>query len=45
MKKISMKSLYSLVAVVATLVASIVASSACIWSFYQPAEPTSLQEK
>ncbi|MHB1485804.1 MAG: cyclic lactone autoinducer peptide [Saccharofermentanales bacterium] len=45
MKKINMKSLYTLVAVVATLIASIVASSACIWAFYQPTEPKSLQEK
>jgi AgrD protein len=45
MKKINMKSLYAVVAVVATLAASNVASSACIWWFYQPVEPKSLQEK
>ena len=44
MKKINMKSLYAVVAVLATLVAATVASSACLWWFYQPEEPKSLQE-
>lgn len=45
MKKINMKSLYAVVAVLATFVAATVASSACLWWFYQPEEPKSLQEK
>jgi len=45
MKKINMKSLYAVVAVLATFVAATVASSACFWFFYQPEEPKSLQEK
>lgn len=30
---------------VATLIASLVATSACMWWVYQPEEPTSLQDK
>ena len=39
------KALYSALAVVATVVATMVASSACWWFIYQPAEPESLQDK
>ncbi|MDD2267983.1 MAG: cyclic lactone autoinducer peptide [Eubacteriales bacterium] len=38
------KTLYSALAIVATLVASLVASSACFWFIYQPQEPKSLQD-
>lgn len=38
-------SLIVLAATVFTFVASIVASSACIWGVYQPEEPASLQDK
>jgi AgrD protein len=44
MKKINMKSLYAAVAVIASLIAATVATSACMWFFYQPQEPISLQE-
>lgn len=37
-------SLIVLAATVFTFVASIVASSACMWGWYQPEEPTSLQK-
>ena len=30
---------------VATLIATLVATSACMWWVYQPEEPTSLQDK
>lgn len=40
-----MKSLYASVAVIATLIAAAVATSACYWFIYQPKEPKSLQEK
>lgn len=30
---------------VATLIASLVATSACMWWVYQPEEPSSLQDK
>jgi len=33
------------VATVATLIASIVATSACVWSAYQPEEPKCLREE
>lgn len=33
------------VAAVSTLVASLVATSACIWGFYQPEEPKCLREE
>lgn len=33
------------VATIATLVASVVATSACWWGFYQPEEPKSLREE
>lgn len=36
--------LIALAATVFTFVATLVASSACMWGFYQPEEPTSLQE-
>lgn len=38
-------SLIALAATVFTFIASLVASSACCWGWYQPEEPTSLQEK
>jgi len=43
MKKINMKSLYAVVAVIATLTAAVVANSACMWFFYQPEEPKCLR--
>lgn len=36
--------LITLAASVFTFVATLVASSACCWGFYQPEEPASLQE-
>lgn len=33
------------VATIATLVASVVATSACWWGFYQPEEPKSLRDE
>lgn len=33
------------IATIATFIASIVATSACIWCSYQPEEPKSLREK
>lgn len=44
MKKIS-KKLLMLVATVTTIIASTVASSACVWMFYQPEEPKALREE
>ena len=44
MKKVNMKSLYAAVAIIATITAGIVANSACLWFFYQPKEPKSLQK-
>lgn len=37
--------LIALAASVFTFIASMVASSACIWGLYQPEEPSSLQDK
>ncbi|MEK6263571.1 MAG: cyclic lactone autoinducer peptide [Clostridium sp.] len=39
------KHLFTLIAVVTTLVATSVASSACYWFAYQPEEPNCLREK
>lgn len=39
------KKLLMAVAAVSTLVASLVATSACIWGFYQPEEPKCLREE
>lgn len=33
------------IATIATFIASIVATSACVWSAYQPEEPKCLNEK
>lgn len=41
MKKFS---LIALAATLFTLIASVVASSACLWGFYQPNEPDSLRK-
>ena len=41
MKKISF---IALAATLFTFIASLVASSACAWGWYQPEEPSSLQE-
>ena len=38
------KKLLSMISVIATLVATFVATSACFWWVYQPEEPKSLQE-
>jgi cyclic lactone autoinducer peptide len=43
MKKIKF-SILAAAAALFTLVASLVASSACIWGWYQPEEPKSLQK-
>jgi cyclic lactone autoinducer peptide len=43
--KISKKNLLTLVATAATLMASLVASSACTFFMYQPEEPKILQEE
>ena len=40
-----MKKFYGLVAAVSTLVAALVASSACFLFFYQPEEPASLRDE
>jgi cyclic lactone autoinducer peptide len=40
-----MKKIYTLAAAILTLVAASVASSACIWGFYQPEEPKCLREE
>lgn len=40
-----MKKVFVLAAAVFTLVAAAVASSACIWGYYQPEEPKCLEEK
>jgi len=39
-----MKKLYGIIAAVATLVAALVASSACLVFVYQPEEPKSLRD-
>jgi len=39
-----MKKFYGILAAVSTLVAAMVASSACIIFFYQPEEPKSLRD-
>ncbi|ENK1244228.1 cyclic lactone autoinducer peptide [Clostridium sporogenes] len=44
MKKFSKRTLM-LVATFSTLLASMVASSACVWCVYQPEEPKCLREK
>jgi AgrD protein len=44
MKKIN-KKLFTLIAVVTTIVATSVASSACVWFLYQPEEPKCLREE
>lgn len=33
------------VATVATLIASVVSTSACVWAYYQPEEPKCLREE
>ncbi len=40
-----MKKFWSIVAAASTLVAAMVASSACLWFIYQPEEPASLREE
>lgn len=44
MKKFTNSKLFAVVAVVATFVATTVATSACTWYFYQPEEPECLKE-
>jgi AgrD protein len=44
MRKLN-KQLFTLIAVVTTLVATAVASSACVWFLYQPEEPKCLREE
>ncbi|MFZ7122064.1 MAG: cyclic lactone autoinducer peptide [Eubacteriaceae bacterium] len=39
------KKIFSMAAVLFTLVATLVASSACLWGFYQPEEPKILANK
>lgn len=38
------KKLFTLIAVLATVFAATVASSACVWAAYQPEEPKCLRE-
>lgn len=40
-----MKKLYGMIAAVSTLVAALVASSACYFFIYQPEEPASLRNE
>lgn len=40
-----MKKLYGLVAAISTIVAALVASSACYFFLYQPEEPASLRNE
>lgn len=44
MKKINSKVLMA-VAALATIFASVVSTSACVWSFYQPEEPKCLRDE
>ena len=44
MKKINSKFLMA-VATIATIVASTVATSACMWAYYQPEEPKCLRNE
>ncbi|MEA4832657.1 hypothetical protein SDC9_69230 [bioreactor metagenome] len=39
-----MKKLYGIIAALSTLVAALVASSACLYFIYQPEEPKSLND-
>lgn len=39
-----MKKFYSIIAAVSTIVAAMVASSACVYFIYQPEEPKSLRD-
>lgn len=45
MKKFSKEGLYAVIAAVATLVATAVATSACSFFVYQPKEPKSLRDE
>jgi hypothetical protein len=38
------KKIFMSIATFATIIASIVATSACVWSYYQPEEPKCLRE-
>ncbi|MDD3214742.1 MAG: cyclic lactone autoinducer peptide [Eubacteriales bacterium] len=40
-----MKKFYGVIAAVSTVVAALVASSACYWFLYQPEEPVSLRNE
>ena len=40
-----MKKVYALVATISTVVAAMIATSACFWFFYQPEEPASLRNE
>jgi AgrD protein len=44
MKKLNIKFM-AIIATLTTLIAASVASSACVWSLYQPEEPKSLREE
>lgn len=39
------RKLFSLIAAASTVIAAVVASSACLWIMYQPEEPKCLNEK
>lgn len=39
------KSVLAVTAMVCSIVATTVASSACVWFYYQPEEPQSLQDR
>lgn len=40
-----MKKLLAIAAIVCTLIATTMASSACMWFYYQPEEPASLKDR
>ncbi|MCE5342419.1 MAG: cyclic lactone autoinducer peptide [Eubacteriales bacterium] len=40
-----MKKFYGVLAAIGTVVAALVATSACYWFFYQPEEPASLRNE
>jgi AgrD protein len=39
------KNLFALIATIATVFATTIATSACFWYWYQPAEPKCLKDK
>jgi cyclic lactone autoinducer peptide len=45
MKKFNRATLFAVLATLATLLATTIASSACYWYSYQPEEPESLRDR